>query len=151
MTDQPGRHPMPFDQRRYDELTQGIATLLAQAAPAGWKRIDLKALANVAVSDIALTVVLQDGSSPPVDMPRDVVGMVGELRSIMYRPGAGTWLSMRLMLEPPSAYYVSFNNDFDPLWEPDLTAAEWAQDLAAFPRDDEHIPAWMRDKTQEAQ
>lgn len=151
MTDVPGRGPMPYDPQRYDELTKGVATLLARAAPAGWKRIDLKALANVAVSDIALTVVLQDGSSPPAELPRDVIPMVGELRSIMYRPGAGTWLSMRLMMDPPGAYYVSFNSDFDPLWEPDLTAAEWAQDLTAFPRDDEHTPEWLRSRLQEAQ
>ncbi|TDC90350.1 hypothetical protein [Actinomadura sp. 7K507] len=150
MTDAPGRGPTPYDPQRYDELTKGVATLLAQAAPAGWKRIDMKALMTVAVSDIALTVVLRDGSSPPAELPRDVIGMLGELRSMMYRPGAGTWLSMRLMMDPPGAYYTSFNNDYDPLWDPDITAAEWAQDLAAFPRDDEHIPEWLRGRLQEA-
>ncbi|XRQ10847.1 hypothetical protein ACN3XK_08115 [Actinomadura welshii] len=151
MTDAPGRGPMPYDQQRYDDLTKGVATLLAGAAPAGWKRIDMRALMTVAVSDIALTVVLADGSSPPMELPRDVIGMLGELRSRMYRPGEGTWLSMRLMMEPPGAYYTSFNNVYDPLWEPGLSAAEWAQDMAAFPRDDEHVPNWLRDRLQEAQ
>ncbi|WP_051712943.1 hypothetical protein [Spirillospora albida] len=124
--------------------------LLAKAAPAEWKRIDMKAVMSVGVSDIALTVVLRDGSSPPMEMPRDVIGMVGELRSIMYRPGAGTWLSMRLMMDPPGTYYTSFNYQYDPLWKPDLTASEWAQDLAAFPREDAHVPEWLRGRLQEA-
>lgn len=150
MAGAPGRGPMPHDVERQDELTKGIATLLARSAPDGWKRIDMKALMTVAVSDVALTVVLGDGSSPPAELPGEVIGMLGELRSRMYRPGAGTWLSMRLMMDPPGAYYTSFNTDYDPLWEPGITAAEWAQDLAAFPRDDEHVPAWLRDRLQEA-
>ncbi|TDB95619.1 hypothetical protein [Actinomadura sp. 7K534] len=150
MTDAPGRGPTPYDPQRYDELTKGVATLLAQAAPAGWKRIDMKALMTVGVSDVALTVVLRDGTSPQMELPRDVIGMLGELRSMMYRPGEGTWLSMRLMMDPPGTYYTSFNNDYDPLWEPELTAGEWSADLAAFPRDDEHVPGWLRDRLQEA-
>lgn len=150
MTDAPGRGPMPPDPQRQDELTKWIATLLARSAPDGWKRIDMKALMTVGVSDVALTVVLRDGSSPPAELPRDVIGMLAELRSRMYRPGAGTWLSMRLMMDPPGAYYTSFNYDYDPLWDPGIPAAEWAEDLAAFPRDDAHVPAWLRDILQEA-
>lgn len=150
MTDAPGRGPMPYDPQRHDELVRGVATLLARAAPGGWKRIDMKALMTVGVSDVALTVVLQDGTSPQMELPRDIIGMLGELRSRMYRPGEGTWLSMRLMMDPPGAYYTSFNNTHDPLWEPDITAADWAADLAAFPRDDEHVPGWLRDRLQEA-
>ena len=34
----PGRGPLPYDQARYQELTRGIAGLLARSAPSGWRR-----------------------------------------------------------------------------------------------------------------
>lgn len=140
----PGHGPRPHDQARYDELTTGIAGLLSGAAPRGWRRIDLRGLMTVAVSDLALTVVLEDGSTPAAELPQPVIEMAAELRSTMYRPGHGTWLSMRVLLDPPGSYWTSFNYDYDPLWDPELPDDAYAQDLAAFPRDDEHIPGWLR-------
>ncbi|MEU6749315.1 hypothetical protein ABZ914_24095 [Spirillospora sp. NPDC046719] len=143
----PGRGPLPYDQNRYQELTRGIATLLAQAAPPDWRRIDLRVMMTVAVSDAALAVVMQDGTGRPVEMPRDILGMAAELRSIMYRQDRGTWMSMRVMLDPPGSYYTAYNNDYDPRWEPDIPAEAYDQDLAAFPRAEENIPDWLRART----
>jgi hypothetical protein len=143
----PGRGPMPYDQARYEELTRGIATLLAQSAPSGWRRIDLRVMLTVAVSDAALSVAMQDGTSQPVEMPRDILGMAAELRSIMYRQDRGTWMSLRVMLDPPGSYYTSYNNDYDPRWEPDIPDEAYVQDLAAFPRAEENIPDWLRART----
>ncbi|MWA06019.1 hypothetical protein F8568_037845 [Actinomadura sp. LD22] len=143
----PGSGPLPYDQARYQELTRGIAVLLAQAAPAGWRRIDLRIMMTVAVSDAALTVAMEDGTTRPTELPRDILDMAAELRSIMYRQDRGTWLSMRVMLDPPGSYYTSFNNDYDPHWDPDIPDDAYAQDLAAFPRADESVPGWLRART----
>ncbi|MDL4814891.1 hypothetical protein [Actinomadura opuntiae] len=143
----PGRGPMPYDQDRYQDLIRGIATLLAQAAPPGWRRIDLRMMMTVAVSDAVLTVPMEDGGTEPVEMPRDILEMAAELRSIMYRQDRGTWMSMRVMLEPPGSYYTAYNNDYDPNWEPEIPDEAYAQDLAAFPRADENIPDWLRART----
>ncbi|TDD64479.1 hypothetical protein, partial [Actinomadura rubrisoli] len=150
MTEASGGATGSDDQGRYDELTTGMAGLLAAAAPDGWRRIDLRALMTVAVSDLALTVVLQDGSTPAVELPRDVIDLAAELRSTMYRQSRGAWLSMRLMMEPPGAYYTSFNTDYDPLWDPDIPDEAYEQDLAAFPRDDQYVPDWLRTRLQRA-
>lgn len=146
----PGRAPLPYDEQRCEQLTRAMATTLAGIAPAGWKRIDLKVLMTVGITDVSLTVVLRDGGSAEVQPVREIADIAAELRSRMYRPGHGTWFGMRFMMDPPGAYWVSYNTDFDPLWEPPIPAEAYAQDLAAFPRDEEHVPGWLRERLRPA-
>ncbi|MEU8345928.1 hypothetical protein SAMN05443665_102195 [Actinomadura meyerae] len=138
--------PRPYDRQRYEELTQRLGMALLQVAPAGWRRIDLRILMLAGVTDLRLSVIMPDGSSPAADPPRECAQIAAELRSMMYRPGEGTWFGMRFMMDPPSAYWVSFNADFDPGWEPPAAPEEWARDLALFPRDDAHVPGWLRER-----
>ena len=140
----PPQQPRPYDPQRHEELTQYLGRILLQVVPPGWRRIDLKILMLAGVVDLQLTVFMQDGSSPVADPPRELTLIAGELRSMMYRAGEGTWFGMRFMMDPPSAYWISFNGDFDPLWEPPVPPQAWAQDLAVFPRADEHVPGWLR-------
>ncbi|WP_119727968.1 hypothetical protein [Thermomonospora amylolytica] len=147
MTDQPpgpARGPLPYDERRCEELTLKLGRILAQIAPEGWRRIDLKILMTVGISDVSLTVVMRDGSSPEVQPVRELTEIAAELRARMYRPGRGTWFGMRYMMDPPGAYWVSYNTDYDPMWSPPLPPGAYEQDLAAFPRDEQHIPDWLR-------
>ncbi|MFG1856351.1 hypothetical protein ACGFJT_31275 [Actinomadura geliboluensis] len=142
----PPQGPRPYDRQRYEELTQRLGMALLQVAPAGWRRIDLRILMLAGVTDLRLSVIMPDGSSPAADPPRDCAQIAAELRSMMYRTGEGTWFGMRFMMDPPSAYWVSFNADFDPGWDPPAAPEEWARDLALFPRDDEHVPGWLRER-----
>lgn len=142
----PPQGPRPYDRQRYEELTQRLGMALLQVAPAGWRRIDLRILMLAGVTDLRLSVIMPDGSSPAADLPRECAQIAAELRSIMYRTGEGTWFGMRFMMDPPSAYWVSFNADFDPGWDPPAAPEEWARDLALFPRDDEHVPGWLRER-----
>jgi hypothetical protein len=142
----PPQRPRPYDRQRYEELTQWLGRALLQVAPAGWRRIDLTVLMLAGVGDLRLAVIMPDGSSPAVDPPRECMGIAGELRSMMYRPDEGTWFGLRFMMDPPSAYWISFNGDFDPGWDPPVPPDTWAGDLAVFPRTDEHIPGWLRER-----
>ncbi|MFI0350660.1 hypothetical protein [Actinomadura sp. 9N407] len=144
----PWQQPRPYDQQRYEALVQQLGRSMLQNVPPDWRRIDLKILMLTGVSDVRLTVLTRDGGSPAVDPPRDCVPIAVELRSMMYRQGEGTWFGMRFMMDPPSAYWVSFNGDFDPMWDPPIAPELWTQDLAAFPRTDEHVPGWLRERAQ---
>ncbi|MBE1533352.1 hypothetical protein [Actinomadura algeriensis] len=144
----PRQQPQPYDQQRYEELVQRLGRVLLQVTPEGWRRIDLKILMLAGVCDLQLTVLMKDGSTPMVDPPRDCTLIAGELRSMMYRTDEGAWFGMRFMMDPPSAYWISFNGDFDPLWDPPVPAEAWAQDLAVFPRTAEHVPGWLRERLQ---
>ncbi|MCP2261551.1 hypothetical protein LX15_005277 [Streptoalloteichus tenebrarius] len=132
------------DEDRTDELLQVIGGGLLAAAPAGWRRIDLRALMASTVHDLTLTVVMEDGTTPAFAPPPQVVSAATDLRQLMYQPGLGTWFSMRYTMDPPSQFHVSFNFEHDPLWDPPVPPAVFAQDLEAFPRDDEHVPGWLR-------
>jgi hypothetical protein len=73
----PRQQPMPYDRQRYEELVHGLVQALLAVAPPDWRRIDLRILMTVAVSDLQLTVLLRDGSSPMVDPPRECRPIAG--------------------------------------------------------------------------
>ncbi|WUH98132.1 hypothetical protein OHR68_32210 [Spirillospora sp. NBC_00431] len=143
----PPLEPRPYDHQRRQELTQRLGRVMLEVAPPGWRRIDLKILMLVGIADLRLTVIMQDGGSQAVDPPRECTLIAGELRAMMYRPGEGTWFGMRFMMDPPSAYWVSFNATFDPRWDPPVPSDAWRQDLAVFARTNEHIPGWLRERS----
>ncbi|MCP2343621.1 hypothetical protein [Actinomadura rupiterrae] len=132
-----GYGPWPYDQARYDQLVQWMGTAMASLAPSGWRRVDLRVAMAGGASRAALAVVMADGSVREFQAPREFLGVAAELRSMMYRPGEGTWFGMRFMLEPPGAYRTWFDADLDP----GLGGEAYQRDLAAFPR--EWLPVWL--------
>jgi hypothetical protein len=48
------------------------------------------------------------------------------------------------VLTPPDQVRISYNLDEDPKWWPPVPPTVFASDLAAFPRDDAHVPGWLR-------
>lgn len=131
------------------ELTRRVGFMLLDAVDGDWLRIDLMCKVVSEAHDLALTVLLSDGTSPVVPLPEAILDPVLQLRQTMYRAGRGTWFSARWLLEPPGRMNLTYNLDWDPLWEPRLPASSWRADLDAFPRDDEHMPDWLRVKLAE--
>ncbi|MFF5260121.1 glycohydrolase toxin TNT-related protein [Actinomadura viridis] len=140
------QRPAPFDEERYEELQIRLGRILLEIAPQGWRRIDLRILMIASVWEVALTVLMDDGRHAEVEPPRNFAEIAAELRSMMYRPDEGTWFSMRYMMDPPDAYWASFNTDFDPFWDPPVPAKAWEHDLRVFPRTADHIPGWLRER-----
>jgi hypothetical protein len=138
--------PLPFDEDRYNQMIQDIGRVLLRMAPPGWRRIDLKVLMVAAGHDITVTMIMDDGTTSSAPAPEVIGQIAAELRARMYREGEGTWFGMRYTLDPPSDFHVSYNFDFDPLWEPPIRPDVFAEDVAAFPRDEQHIPNWLREK-----
>jgi hypothetical protein len=115
------------------ELLQEIGRLLIEGSPEGWSRIDLRAPVAATQDLMALTVLMPDHSSPHADLRPSVGLALRELRELMYVEGRGTWFSLRYTMDPPAAFHVVYNHDFDPKWSPDLSPHEWALDLERFP------------------
>ncbi|MEY7974319.1 hypothetical protein AB8O38_20205, partial [Saccharomonospora xinjiangensis] len=63
--------------------------------------------------------------------------------------GMATGFSGGGRLPPPSRLNLIHNVEWDPLWEPDVPASSWRADLERFPRDEEHMPEWLRAKLAE--
>jgi hypothetical protein len=143
---QPGQGPLPFEEGRYNQMVQDIGRVLLQMPPPGWRRMDLRVLMVAPGHDITLTLIMEDGTTSELEPPPVIAEIAAELRSRMYRQNEGTWFGMRYSLDPPSEYHVSYNFDFEPVWHSPVRADVFAQDIAAFPRAEEHIPDWLRER-----
>jgi hypothetical protein len=129
-----------------DLVVRRTGALLMATAPAGWQRLDLVAAVSVSARQVAPTAVLADGSLRRVDPPEDLAFLLTELRELKNEPGLGTWLSVRLIVDPDGTYTVWFNFAQDPRWDPPLEPAAYQRDLDAFPRDDQWVPYWYRER-----
>jgi hypothetical protein len=139
----------PETGTRTSKLQRETADALAAAAAPGWSEVVLTVSATVLAYDFAATVRLADGRNGDIELPDAVKRGFPELRELMYEPGRGTWFSVRLTLragtEPGYSFDYDFNYDEDPKWSPPLAPTAFCRDLEAFPREDEHIPAWLRE------
>lgn len=132
-----------------EELVNRVTTAVEREAPDGWRRIVLSMWATVAVTQTEFAVTMADGSRPDIS-PRSPDTELAELRSAMYVPDRGTWFSARFELNVGREPEARFNFDDDPQWFPDVPSWVFSRDLAAFPRADEHIPDWLRQRLDEA-
>ncbi|GAA2640707.1 hypothetical protein GCM10010399_87900 [Dactylosporangium fulvum] len=129
-----------------DELMHRIGNLLLDAAPPDFRRIDVLVHETVAVQDLVLTVHLRDGSTPAVLPPDGLTAAFTELRGAVATPERGTWFSVRCVIDAPSRIELTYVLDHEPPWQLPVPPDAYAKDLAAFPRDDRHIPAWLRER-----
>lgn len=132
-----------------DDAIQAIFARLTQEAPEGWRRIVFSVWALVAVVQTEFAVTMADGSTPDIS-PRSMEDEISALRKEMYEQDRGTWFSARFVLTSGGQPEVSFNLDEDPAWVPDVPPWVFAHDLAAFPRSEEHVPGWLRQRIDEA-
>ncbi|MGW4244224.1 hypothetical protein [Nocardia sp. NPDC004722] len=147
------------EQGRDTESRIGLA-LLALAPDADWERVELHAAAVGPAYQLRIAAILDDGSTvipDPAALEAAGLDAIGsallELRRLMatYRPGTGTWFSMRLCLDSPEDYSAAYNFHHEPEWNPPLSPEAWLADFEVFPRDVLHIPAWLRAHLERAQ
>ncbi|MEY9214907.1 hypothetical protein NI17_017485 [Thermobifida halotolerans] len=122
-----------------------IGTLVVGEAPEEWTRIvyTMKMVAGHGSDQVV--VEFPDGARQREFAPVRIIPMVKELRAGMYLEGKGTWFSMEYVITRPGNYNVHFNYDQDPgITFP--TPQGYTQDLKYFPRDEEHIPDWLRER-----
>jgi hypothetical protein len=129
-----------------DQVVRWIGGWLMDAAPEGWRQVDLTVRLTSMVEEISPVVVMADGGTRPLEAPADVSSLLFELRQKKYMRGRGTWLSLRMLLESTGDYGITYNFDQDPLWDPPVGADVYTHDLETFPRDDEWVPAWYRQR-----
>jgi hypothetical protein len=141
---------MPRDASQWREQSHEVGNALADAAPPGWRRIDLVSRVNVDVQDFVLTVLMEDGSQAAVAVPDQVAPAVRRMRDAFHQPDDGTWFSMRYLLDAPGRIQTLFNLDWDPHWSPAIDPAGWVRDLDAYPRAPENIQPWLRARLAEA-
>jgi hypothetical protein len=129
--------PPPSPESVYDV----IGPLLAQAAPAGWQRVDLTA--SLVGDGLAgsLVATASDGTRTPMGQPQWLVAAITDLKRALWEPDRGTFTTFSAVL---TATTLQPEYDFgEPVdgaegW----SAQDWAEELRRFPRTE--VPAWWR-------
>ncbi|WP_370968605.1 ferredoxin [Amycolatopsis sp. cg9] len=143
MTQSPG----PLRPEQQQELVRQIGAVLAAQGPPGWGqlRVEYRAAGRHVEADLLVTG--PDGRPRAVPPPPEVVRLLGVLRSGMYQPGLGTWLGAILVFEPGQPPDVDFvRPDLEPPFRQQPPPIGFQDELRFFPRAEENIPAWLREK-----
>jgi hypothetical protein len=134
----PGPH-----QRIVDRIGHGLASMVP---PGTWRQVraEYRAAGRHIEADVVVTG--QDGVARAVAPPADLVQLLGTLRAAMYRPGEGTWLSAVLAVDPVQGIAADFAADREPRWRRPPPPLGFQDELRTFPRADEHVPGWLRER-----
>jgi hypothetical protein len=92
---------------------------------------------------------IDESQSPP----RQISKLLMKLRTVMYRDGAGTWLSAEWKIinhGDSISSRADFDYDSEPDWFEPIEPAHYALDLEDFPRDRANIPEWLQDRINDA-
>ena len=139
--------PQPvMEQAEQDRLTRQVGRALLTVAGDGWTQVRAEYRSAGRHVEVDVYVSGPDGTPVPVRPPVEVVEGLGKLRQGMYRPGRGTWLSALYLLDPPSSFSAEFEPDAEPRWRRLPPPIGFADELRFFPRADEHIPDWLRQR-----
>jgi hypothetical protein len=135
-------------------ILRAIGEGVLAVAPPGWAELRYTLSMTAEVSAANLEADLQDSTTVPIKPPEEPRLKFRELRSGMYRPGRGTWFGARFVIVHPGRYTVDFDYDSEPVFGDGLdfkpVPMTYVNDLKLFPRDEEHVPGWLRLQIEEA-
>ena len=151
MSDHPGSEHSGLE--RQGELMAEIGPMIPERVEGEWTSVVLRRRAVSMYAEQELIVHRPNGTTENALAPRAVSKLLKELRKVMYTPGGGTWLSLEWTIENNLGVWsgrTSFNYDDEPSWQEPLTPGMYGLDLEDFPREPQNIPAWMRERLNEA-
>ncbi|MFD4251301.1 ferredoxin [Amycolatopsis thermoflava] len=134
-------------QQQWQILAQA-GQVLAGAVPPGWRQMRAEYRAAGRHVEVDVAVVGPDGVARPVPPPPPVVQLLGRLRAGMYQPGRGTWLAAVVVFDPGRPPQVDYVIDHEPRWRQVPPPIGFADELRFFPRAEEFVPAWLRERAQ---
>lgn len=132
------RPPGPLNPQ---QLIGQITQLIAPGLPVR-VRVEYRAVGRHIEADVLITG--PDGVPQPVRPDPQVVQLLGTLRTAMYQPGRGTWVSAVLEFAPSTPPTTEFVLDEEPRWRRTPPPVGFADELRFFPREDRHVPDWLR-------
>jgi len=136
----------PPSELTVDQLPVALAKAIVAALPPGWTHASYRPAVIVGRSEDELVVRLSDGTDTTVDPPARARELVPWLKHKMYVPGRGTWLSASFTVVSDGNLYPEYNYDEEPSWGRPVAGSSYADELDAYPRDQEHLPQWWSDR-----
>ncbi|MFI7065813.1 hypothetical protein ACIBL3_32775 [Kribbella sp. NPDC050124] len=127
---------------------EAIARALTSELPAGWHEVRATYRATAPYAELDADVVDASGTAAQVDpLAEGLESYFETLRLQMYQPGKGTWLTASIAITSDGHFATDFDYENEPAWSMPVDAEIYASDLAEFPREDQYIPDWLREKT----
>ncbi|PDP87528.1 hypothetical protein CQJ94_10730 [Glycomyces fuscus] len=141
-----------MDPVRQQELVRGMALELVDAAPHGWASMHYRYdyIGGAAASENLVT--FEDGETERKRHPRSVDKKAKLLKGEMYQEGKGTWLAMSVSVTRAGKFNAEFHYDEELGVHPVPPSPEsYVFELGKFPRDDDAVSDWLREKIGRAQ
>lgn len=131
------------------ELITAIASHIATAFGVNVSPVyQVRALSSYLEDETLIQTI--PGQWTQVGSPDEVIDLVEELRSAMYRTGSGTWFSARIAISLEGSVDADFDYDNEPNWDDPVSALWYASDLKKYPRSETGRPQWLQQRLAEA-
>lgn len=122
-----------------------IAQSVGSNATGDWRTARFVAHMTAAVSSCA--VFISDGGDERRTLAaRDAKLAAERLRTLMYKPGAGTWFTMEVLVRRERTADARFDYDSEPAFHVPPSDLAYVEDARVFPRDAAHTPDWLAAK-----
>ncbi|ALG09687.1 hypothetical protein [Kibdelosporangium phytohabitans] len=129
-----------------EQLRNELCEALEFAAPMTWETIRLEVQATVVTSMASTSVVNRDGRPGSLVLPDGFMDKLRDYRAACYEPGRGTWYSAVIALRVDGEPDIALHYDEKPEWGVWPHPTSYVRDLELFPRDEEHVPGWLREQ-----
>lgn len=134
-----------------DELWRRITNLVVHFMPTDSAHVLLTYRALGDYTELPVMVRrVSDGGLELWTPPGELAELLGRLRAGMYRPGRGTWFQAAAQVFVDSRFEYRYTWDEEPPWDGTVPPAAHARELAVFPRDEGHVPGWLRERVSRA-
>ena len=141
------------EQQAFNEVGVALYRLLEE----GDDRIEYRASMTAAVQSARILAYNPAGryetSEGRANSPREsdeLSDALGRLREASYRPGAGTWFSVRIVVTSDGAATAEYNYDKEPDFGlGGIDPIAYVTDQEKFPRDETKQPEWLKERLAE--
>lgn len=132
-----------------NEAMLAAATTLLRLLPKGEDHIEFQG--NFLASRVAAHafMVRKDGERVPVTFPEETFTTLATLRNVMYKPGVGTWFSIRMNVYDDGSIQVVYNHKDEPSWRISPDPVDYVTDQHVYPIDEENQPEWLKQRVAE--
>lgn len=121
-----------------------LAGHLRLTLPSHWSAVQLSYRALGGYEEYGALVHTLGGGLEPWMPPEPVIGHLRQHRRETAHPARGAWLSASVELTFPSQARFTWNDTAEPRWLFPPPPQAYADELAAHPRAEAHVPPWFR-------
>ncbi len=136
----------PLTGVQANELLKGFTTRMIHSLPAEWDQLFVEFRAMGSYTELRAHVLTVLGGTVEWTLPDSELAFLRDLRDAMYKPGEGTWNSVRYHLVHPGEYSVEYNWREEPDWVHPPPAEYFEQELEDRPRDEDELPEWFEQR-----